>query len=182
MLLALPLILAKAIEHDPYSGTTRGCPGATDGRQPQGLGKTAARAACPQHRKPLVPGASVNHASVKGLAIREAAQIIGAAPSTVQRLLTTGDLTAPIPTGMRGCTGIKSSNSPSRVFHPGHPYGWSSGETTRLLGRTRVCQLAERDRPPGVRHEGRWHFRRHEIENLANAGRARRLSTPTTPD
>ena len=46
-----------------------------------------------------------------------------------------------------------------------------------ILGVTpnRVRQLVDRGFLPAVRHEGRWYFRRHQVEVIANAREARRL-------
>lgn len=144
-----------------------------------------ARTVYPQHRNsPWCPDAPVNHAPGMGLTLEEAAEILGVARSTVQRLVLAGDLTRT----HRYRHAVLDREEVERLaltrFRRGHPYWCSSGEARKILGlsRTRVRQLTERDRIPGVQHEGRWYFRRHQIENLANARRARRWSTPIPHD
>ena len=62
-------------------------------------------------------------------------------------------------------------------WKPGHPYWATSTEVAELLSvtPTRVRQLVDRGFLPAVRHHGRWFFRRHQIEVVANARDARKL-------
>ena len=47
-----------------------------------------------------------------------------------------------------------------------------------ILGVTpnRVRQLVDRGFLPAVRHDGRWFFRRHQVEVIANARELRRFA------
>ena len=53
-------------------------------------------------------------------------------------------------------------------------------EVAELLGvtRTRVGHLVRREYLPAVMHEGRYYFRRHQVEAVGNAREARRIGGP----
>ena len=56
-----------------------------------------------------------------------------------------------------------------------HPYWATAAEAAGILGVTqrRVTQLVRKGFLPAVRHRGRWYFRRHQLEVVANARAAR---------
>ena len=59
-----------------------------------------------------------------------------------------------------------------------HPWWVDVAEAAIVLevSRERVRQLAARGRVPAVRHQGRWLFRRHQLEVVANARNARKFA------
>ena len=56
-----------------------------------------------------------------------------------------------------------------------HPYWATAVEAAEILGVTprRVTQLVHKGFIPAVQHRGRWYFRRHQLEVVANARAAR---------
>ena len=59
-----------------------------------------------------------------------------------------------------------------------HPWWVDVAGAAAILAvsRERVRQLAVQGRVPALRHHGRWLFRRHQLEVVANARDARKLA------
>lgn len=112
-----------------------------------------------------------------GLTAAQAAEILGTTPRYVDQLVHRGALTKPRARQRAGLDLVDVEQlALERWNGPGHPYWATSIEATEILGvsRSRVLQLADRGRVPAVRHNGRWFFRRAQLEVVANARDARK--------
>jgi hypothetical protein len=115
---------------------------------------------------------------VLGLPGSEAAEILGLSGELyVYHLIAHGRIPEARNHAERGLDRDDVEQASLQRLRPGrrHPYWATSGEVADLLGITqkRVHQLVGAERLPAVRHAGRWYFRRHQIEVVANALAAR---------
>lgn len=113
-----------------------------------------------------------------GLTAAEAAEILGVTRQSVYRLVHEGKLPKPDKYKNAGLRLDDVERASLERLRPraSHPYWVCVREAAELLGlsRTRIRQLADAGRVPGVLHDGRWWFRRPQIEVVANAREARR--------
>jgi excisionase family DNA binding protein len=118
-----------------------------------------------------------------GLTAAEAATVLGCSVNHVYRMARQGRLPR---SGARGTWAGFDADVVERVslerLHRrtlvGHPWWADVAEAATVLGvsRERVRQLAAQGRVPAVRHQGRWLFRRHQLEVVANARNARKFA------
>jgi predicted site-specific integrase-resolvase len=112
-----------------------------------------------------------------GISGAEAAEILGIRELSVSRLVTQGVLTKAVRGQKYGLERTDVERLALKRYRPGHPYWCTSGGAAEILGVsvTRVHQLVDRGFVPAVQHAGRWYFRRHQLEVIANARDARKL-------
>ncbi|QWZ09735.1 helix-turn-helix domain-containing protein [Nocardioides panacis] len=114
---------------------------------------------------------------VDGISGAEAADILGIAELSVSRLVHSGVLRKAVRGQRHGLERAEVERLALERWRPGRPYWVTALDAADILGvtRRRVTQLAERGFLPAVQHEGRWLFRRHQVEVVANAREARKL-------
>jgi excisionase family DNA binding protein len=113
-----------------------------------------------------------------GISGAEPAQILGLASEfSVYRLVSQGVLPKARKYAKRGLDQADVERVALDRWKPGHSYFATTTEAAELLGvtRNRVQQLVDRGFLPAIRHDGRWFFRRHQVEVVVNAREARRL-------
>jgi len=114
---------------------------------------------------------------ILGVSGKEAANILGIRELSVARLVSQGV----IPKTAKHARFALDRSDVERValerYQAGHRYWLSTREAAEVLGvgTTRVLQLVDRGFLPAVKHEGRWNFRRHQVEVIANARESRKL-------
>ena len=117
---------------------------------------------------------------VLGLSAAEAAEILGVQRQYVYRLVHEGVLPKAVKHQRSGLDRETVERLALERLRPhgGHPYWLTASEAAEVLGVTpkRVHQLAERGRLPVVEHDGRRWFRRPQLEVVANARDARKLT------
>jgi len=114
-----------------------------------------------------------------GISGAEAAAILGIHELSVSRLVGRGILPKSVPHRKIGLDRADVERlALERYAHKDHPYWTTTAGAAEILGVTpnRVRQLVERGFLPAVQHKGRWYFRRHQVEVIANARESRRLS------
>jgi predicted XRE-type DNA-binding protein len=112
-----------------------------------------------------------------GISGAEAAEILGIQELSVSRLVSQGVLLKAVRGQKFGLERADVERVALERYRPGHAYWCTSGCAAEILGVsvTRVHQLVDRDFLPAVKHAGRWYFRRHQLEVIANARDARKL-------
>ena len=118
-----------------------------------------------------------------GLTAAEAATVLGCSVNHVYRLSRQGRLPrngAPGTWGGYDAAVVErvSLDRLDRRVLGDHPWWVDVAEAAAILevSRERVRQLAAHGRVPAVRHEGRWLFRRRQLEVVANARNARKFA------
>lgn len=116
-----------------------------------------------------------------GLTAAEAAEILGVTPQSVYRLVHQGKLAKPERFKNAGLERETVEQFALGRLKPGrtHRYWLTVRQAAGVLNvsPTRVRQLANAGRIPGVPHNGKWFFRRHQMEVVANAREARRWAS-----
>jgi len=110
---------------------------------------------------------------IPGITAKQAAVILDVTPRYVDRLVSDGKLPKAVrhaKAGLDRDVVERVSLDRLRRSRP-HRYWASSQEAAEILDLTRkqVGVLASLDQVPAVRHRGRWYFRRHQLEVVANA-------------
>lgn len=129
-------------------------------------------------------GSSRDDRPIQGIGGREAARILGVRSEVyVYRLVSEGVIPRVAPKHSRFALDrdVVEALSLARL-RPGRPYPFwlTPGEAAALLSLSRkwVLQLAERGRLPAVEHDGRWYFRRDQVQVVANSRDAGKLLGP----
>ena len=115
---------------------------------------------------------------IQGISGREAAEILGLSSEiSVCRLVGTGVLTKAKHLGAPS-TATRSSGSRCSGTDPVIRTGPRRASAAAILGvsTNRVHQLVHRGFLPAVDHEGRRYFRRQQVEVVANAREARKVT------
>jgi Helix-turn-helix domain len=109
-----------------------------------------------------------------GISGAEAAEILGIHELSVSRLVGRGILRKTVPHRKIGLERADVERlALKRYAHKDHPYWTTTAGAAEILGVTanRVRQLVVRGFLLAVRHEGRWYFRRHQVEVIAKRPR-----------
>ena len=114
---------------------------------------------------------------IPGLTAKEAAVILDVTPRYVDRLVSDGKLPKAVRHAKAGLDRDVVEQVSLDRMRPGWPHGYwaTSREAAEVLDLTRkqAGVLASLGQVPAVQHRGRWYFRRHQLEVVANARAAR---------
>jgi hypothetical protein len=115
---------------------------------------------------------------IGGISGAEAAEVLGLASELyVSRLIKEGITTKAIHGQRYGLERTEVERVALERWQPGKPYWTTSATAAELLAltQTRVRQLVDQGSLPALQHDGRWFFRRHQVEVIANAREARKI-------
>lgn len=111
-----------------------------------------------------------------GVSVTEAARILDLHQTSVRRYVRQGLLQRTSP--QYGLDRDEVERLALERWRPGHAYWIGTPEAAEVLGVTtaRLKRLAGAGRLPTLRYDGRWFFRRHQLEVIAHAREARLLA------